>query len=101
MLPRLSVKRDGRAVLKASWETYDRLIVVLNVGGVMDTKLLRSIPGIDAVLLMGQAGNIGGYALADVLTGRVTPSGKLTGYPGRRIMRTTLQAGSSATIMGI
>ena len=64
--------------LRLLGKSYDRLIVVLNVGGVMDTKLLRSIPGIDAVLLMGQAGNIGGYALADVLTGRVTPSGKLT-----------------------
>lgn len=59
-------------------EKYTKTIVILNVGGVMDTKELRNIPGINAILLMGQAGNIGGDALADVLTGKVTPGGKLT-----------------------
>ena len=57
---------------------YGNLIVVLNVGGVIDTKFLRAQEGIGAILLMSQAGNIGGYALADVLTGKVTPSGHLT-----------------------
>ena len=56
---------------------YDRIIVVLNVGGVVDTKFLRSCPNVGALLLMSQAGNISGYALSDVLTGRVTPSGHL------------------------
>lgn len=58
--------------------SYDKFILVLNVGGVIDTKFIRDIPGINAVLYMSQAGNIGGYALADVLTGKVTPSGHLT-----------------------
>ena len=66
---------DDLTVLGAA---YKKLVVVLNVGGVIDTKALRSIPGIGAVLLMSQAGNIGGDALVDVLTGKVTPSGKLT-----------------------
>ena len=69
---------------------YDKVIVVLNVGGVIDTKFLRAQKGINAILLMSQAGNIGGYALADVLTGQVNPSGHLattwaenyTDYPG-------------------
>ena len=59
-------------------ERYDRLVVVLNVGGVIDTAFLRECPGIGAVLLMGQAGMAGGDALADVLTGRVSPCGRLT-----------------------
>ncbi len=59
-------------------EKYEKLIVVLNVGSVIDTKFLRGEEGIDAILLMSQAGNIGGYALADVVTGKVSPSGKLT-----------------------
>lgn len=71
-------------------EKYGKVIVVLNVGSVIDTKFLRGEEGIDAILLMSQAGNIGGHALADVLTGKVTPSGKLTAtwaenyldYPG-------------------
>lgn len=56
---------------------YKHIAVVLNVGGVIDTAFLRSHPGIDAVLLMGQAGSTGGDALADVLCGNVTPCGHL------------------------
>lgn len=64
--------------IKKLTENYEEVIVVLNVGGVIDTKFLRSTEGVGAVLLMSQAGNIGGDALADVLTGKVTPSGHLT-----------------------
>ncbi len=56
---------------------YRKLAVVLNVGGVLDTRFLRSTEGIGALLLMSQAGNIGGHALADVLLGKATPSGHL------------------------
>ncbi len=57
---------------------FKQVILILNVGSVIDTRFLRRESRADAILLMSQAGNIGGYALADVLTGRVTPSGKLT-----------------------
>ncbi len=56
---------------------YAHVVVVLNVGGVVDTSFLRSTKGIDAVLLMSQAGNVSGYALADVLLGKENPSGHL------------------------
>lgn len=58
--------------------SYSKFVVVLNVGGVIDTKFLRNTKGIGAILLMSQAGNIGGYALADVLIGKAVPSGHLT-----------------------
>lgn len=57
---------------------FRKVIIILNVGSVVDTGFLRRESGADAILLMSQAGNIGGYALADVLTGQVTPGGKLT-----------------------
>lgn len=57
---------------------FSKVIVILNVGSVIDTEFLRKEADADAILLMSQAGNIGGYALADVLTGKETPSGKLT-----------------------
>lgn len=59
-------------------EHYEKCIVLLNVGGVMDMSVLDSIDGVNAVLLVGQTGNIGGYVVADALTGKGLPSGKLT-----------------------
>lgn len=59
-------------------ENYSHVSVLLNTGGILDTKVLRGIKGIGAVLLMSQAGNISGDAAADILSGRVNPSGKLT-----------------------
>ncbi|MBQ7582444.1 MAG: glycoside hydrolase family 3 C-terminal domain-containing protein [Lachnospiraceae bacterium] len=56
---------------------YQHTVVVLNIGGVMDLSHLKQIDGISAVLLMNQLGNIGGHVLADILTGKVNPSGKL------------------------
>ena len=47
-------------------EVYDKLIVVLNIGGVMDLSEMRSIAGVNAILLMSQLGNLGGDALLDV-----------------------------------
>lgn len=56
---------------------FSHTVVVLNTC-VIDANFVNEIPGIDAVLLMGQAGNEGGNALADVITGKVCPSGRLT-----------------------
>lgn len=54
------------------------IIVVLNMGGVMDLQTLLSFEKIKGILLMSQAGEEGGNALAHVLTGQINPSGKLT-----------------------
>ena len=64
--------------LKTLTAYYDHTVVILNVGGVIDTRFLRAQKGIDAILLMSQPGCAGGRALADVLTGKVTPGGRLT-----------------------
>ena len=64
--------------LKTLTSYYEHTVVILNVGGVIDTKFLRAQKGIGAVLLMSQPGCAGGLALADVLTGKVTPGGRLT-----------------------
>nr|ABA42187.1 beta-glucosidase [uncultured bacterium] len=68
-------ERESIEVLAHS---FSKLIVVLNVGGVIDMSELKAIHGIDAILLMSQLGNISGQVLADVLSGKVNPSGKLT-----------------------
>lgn len=56
---------------------YKTLILVLNCGSVMDLSILDEIR-VDAVLFYGQGGMEGGNALADILTGKVSPSGRLT-----------------------
>ena len=57
---------------------FENSIVVLNVGGIIDTNFFAETEGLDSMLLMSQAGMRGGDAVVKVLNGEVTPSGKLT-----------------------
>lgn len=66
------------SLLKRIGECYSKVILVLNTGGIVDLGFTEEIPSIKTILQFGQAGQEGGNALADVISGDVTPSGKLT-----------------------
>ena len=57
---------------------FKKLILLLNIGGVIDAKQIDSIPGIGAVLYISQCGNQSGNIVADLLVGKASPSGKLS-----------------------
>ncbi len=57
--------------------SFEHTIIVLNTC-VIDANFIEEIEGIDAALLLGQAGMEAGNALADILTGKSSPSGHLT-----------------------
>ena len=57
---------------------YEHVIVVLNTGGVVDLSFMDRYPNIEALLQISQGGMEAGNAFADVISGKVTPSGKLT-----------------------
>ena len=67
-----------RSMLKTVSETFEKTIVVLNTGGMMETACFRDNPRIQGLLLACQGGMEGGCAEAELLTGLDNPSGKLT-----------------------
>ena len=72
-------------------EFFDKVIIVLNAGAVLDCEYFAENNKIQAVLMAWQAGMEGGGAIADILCGDINPSGKLpdtivkdyTSYPSK------------------
>lgn len=64
-------------LIKKAAENFAKVIIVLNVDGPVDTAWIHKFPQIEAILFAGSCGEQGMGALADLITGKATPSGKL------------------------
>lgn len=67
-----------KAMVEAVASRFKKVVVLMNVGGMVDTKWFKEDDRISSVLMTWQGGMAGGDAAAEVLLGKTTPSGKLT-----------------------
>lgn len=67
-----------KAMVSKVKEYFDKIIVIMNVGGMVDTEWFVSDNKIQSVLMAWQGGMEGGMAAAELLCGIGNPSGKLS-----------------------
>lgn len=67
---------EEEAMLEAVTAQFDKVVVLLNVGNIIDMKWVDKYNP-QAVMYCWQGGCEGGHGVLDVVTGRVNPSGRL------------------------
>ena len=87
------ISKEEKAILAQVSRCYKNVVLVVNTGGLMDLAFVEEFDNIRSILQYVQAGQEGGNAFADVVSGDVTPSGKMTDtwakdyydYPGAEV----------------
>ena len=74
----LFLTEEEESHIRICAERYAHFLLVINCGSAMDMSFVDRIPGINAILYLCQLGTEGGHAFADVVSGAVSPSGKLS-----------------------
>lgn len=69
---------EEAAMVEMVKKNFPRVVVVMNVGGMVDTSWFVREDAIGAVLMAWQGGMEGGLAAAELLAGKGNPSGKLS-----------------------
>ncbi|MDE6589406.1 MAG: glycoside hydrolase family 3 C-terminal domain-containing protein, partial [Oscillospiraceae bacterium] len=73
----LALTSDDQANIDAAKASGAKVVVLLSGDHPIETAQLERDAGVSAILHLGNAGFRGAYGVADVITGTVTPSGKL------------------------
>lgn len=68
---------EEKAMVDAVTANFPKVVVLLNVGAMIDTSWFANNDAISSAILLWQGGMEGGLAAADILTGDANPSGKL------------------------
>ncbi len=71
----LELSQEEKDLLAHAEANFDKVIVVINSANVMEVGALRDDPQVDAILWMSYPGSRGTVALAEILSGKVNPSG--------------------------
>ena len=87
------ISKEEKAILAQVSRCYKNVVLVINTGGLMDLAFVEEFDNIRSILQYVQAGQEGGNAFADVVSGDVTLSGKMTDtwakdyydYPGAEV----------------
>lgn len=74
-----------KAMVEAVKKNFAKIVVVMNVGGMVDTDWFAADDKIRSVLMAWQGGIEGGLAAAELLIGDGNPSGKLTDTFAKRL----------------
>lgn len=71
------LSKDEKQMVSDVCANFTHVIVLLNVGAMIDTAWFSDNDEIEAAVMLWQAGMEGGLAAADILVGDANPSGKL------------------------
>ena len=71
------LSKEEKSMVEKVTGSFDKVIAVLNIGGVIDLGWVKNNSKVQGAIYMGQGGMEGGLAAADVLLGNVCPSGRL------------------------
>lgn len=72
----LEISTEEEALLRYCGETFENVIVLLNVANAFECGFLETIPGIDSCLYIGFTGTRAASAIPKLLYGEVSPSGR-------------------------
>ena len=71
------LSKKEKKMIDAVTKTFEKVVVLINAGAMINTEWFAQNNRIQAALMIWQGGMEGAAAAADVLTGLITPSGKL------------------------